>query len=418
MLPFRRFPRPATARILSLCLLAAPLLTGCVTGTIKQLRADKEMLSARVMQATQDLGAAKEAAERERQRAEAAEGALKKMEIERDAAAGRVSELERRRTAAELALQSTSDSQSREMVRRIEEAMNNEATQRLEVERLRDRLVTVEMGLTEAETGRKTAEEALAAAKARTEEDTKLLEELRQTLEKQIEQISLLSGEKQELTTKLDAANAEIETAKTSAEEATAALEALKTEHATQTAELEKIKAELATQVAALATAEKKITETEAKLPVIPSTDALRDKLTKDLRLWIKPGHVRVTPESGAVRVVFFSDNIFKPASTQLSEEGLKSLAVFAESLSGQAFESLTVEGHTDNIPVRNMPYPDNWELASARANEIVRWLAARPGFDATRLSSASFSFQRPVESNKTSDGRRANRRVEILIRL
>jgi chemotaxis protein MotB len=418
MLPFRLLTRPATARLLALTLLAAPALSGCIGGTIRQLRADKEMLAARVMQVSQDLGAATEAASREKERANAADQALKAAVNERDALAGRVSELERRRSAAELALQSSSDSQSRELVRRVEEAMNNEATQRLEVERLKDRVGSLEMTISQLESDKADHEAKLAAATQAATADTALLVEMRDAVEKQSAEITRLSAERQELTAKADGLTAELNLAMQRASTADEQLAAQQKSVEDLTKERDTIRTELATQQAALAGAEKRVAEASAKIVPVADTAALRDNLTKSLRIWITAGHARIIDGEGTIRIVLLSDEIFKSASTQLSDEGLKTLGVVADTLKGESYKSLIVEGHTDNIPVRNMPYPDNWELASARANEVLRWLAGRPGLDAAKFSSTSYSFQKPLEDNKTTEGRRANRRVEIRLAL
>ncbi|MBI1291338.1 OmpA family protein [bacterium] len=418
MLPFRLVTRTSTTRLLALSLLAAPLLSGCIGGTIRQLRADKEMLAARVMQVSQDLGASQESAIREKQRADAAEAALQSAVKERDAIAARVTELESRRSAAELALQSSSDSQAREVVRRIDEALNNEKTQRLEAERLKDRVGSLEMTISQLQNDNADLEAKLSAATSRTEGDTALLAELRDAIEKQSAEITRLSTERQELTAKVDGLTGEANLATQRASTTEEKVTILEKSVADLTKERDQLKADLAAQQTLLATAEKRVAEASAKVVAVPSTDALRDKLTKALRIWVTAGHVRIIAADGDVRIVMLSDQLFKSASTQLSDEGLKTLGVVAEAMKGESYKTLVVEGHTDNVPVRNMPYPDNWELASARANEVLRWLAGRPEFDAAKLSSMSYSFQRPIEDNKTTEGRRANRRVEIRIGL
>lgn len=73
------------------------------------------------------------------------------------------------------------------------------------------------------------------------------------------------------------------------------------------------------------------------------------------------------------------------------------------------------VEGFTDNIPIRSRVYPTNWELSTARAASVVRMLS-NGGIDAGRLAAVGYGEHRPVADNTTAQGRRANRRVVLLV--
>ncbi len=76
----------------------------------------------------------------------------------------------------------------------------------------------------------------------------------------------------------------------------------------------------------------------------------------------------------------------------------------------------LQIEGHTDNAPIHNLQFPSNWELSTARATEIVRLLIVREGFAPDRLSAAGYAEYHPVASNRTTEGRGMNRRVDIVV--
>lgn len=73
------------------------------------------------------------------------------------------------------------------------------------------------------------------------------------------------------------------------------------------------------------------------------------------------------------------------------------------------------VEGFTDNIPIRSRLYPTNWELSAARAASVVRMLNGG-GIDASRLAAVGYGEHRPIADNTTAEGRRANRRVVLLV--
>lgn len=75
----------------------------------------------------------------------------------------------------------------------------------------------------------------------------------------------------------------------------------------------------------------------------------------------------------------------------------------------------LSVEGHSDNVPIATARFPSNWELSTARASAVLRDLE-RQGIDATRMRAIGYADTRPLADNASAEGRAANRRVEILL--
>ncbi len=75
----------------------------------------------------------------------------------------------------------------------------------------------------------------------------------------------------------------------------------------------------------------------------------------------------------------------------------------------------MSIEGHTDNIPIRSRRFSSNWELSAARAYSALKYLNQSKNIDTSRLSIAGFSDTRPLTSNDTPDGRAKNRRVEFV---
>jgi chemotaxis protein MotB len=76
----------------------------------------------------------------------------------------------------------------------------------------------------------------------------------------------------------------------------------------------------------------------------------------------------------------------------------------------------VSVEGNTDDVPIHGGEFPSNWELSTARASMVVRFLIGR-GVDPQRLSASGYADLRPIASNATAAGRAENRRVEIVLR-
>lgn len=76
----------------------------------------------------------------------------------------------------------------------------------------------------------------------------------------------------------------------------------------------------------------------------------------------------------------------------------------------------MRVEGHTDDVPIHNAQFASNWELSTARAMAVAMMLVNESGVDPERMSIAAYGQYRPAASNDTPEGRRANRRVDIVV--
>jgi chemotaxis protein MotB len=108
---------------------------------------------------------------------------------------------------------------------------------------------------------------------------------------------------------------------------------------------------------------------------------------------------------------------LFDSARVQLQDSALPLLAELAATLREAGDVRISVEGHTDNVPVQGGAFDSNWSLAAARANAVTRYLLEQ-SFAPERLQSVSYADTRPVADNATPQGRAANRRVELQIEL
>lgn len=109
------------------------------------------------------------------------------------------------------------------------------------------------------------------------------------------------------------------------------------------------------------------------------------------------------------------SEILFSIGQADLSPSGLSVLQRTAHVLSKAGYD-ITVEGHTDAIPVRGTArYPSNWELSSARAGSVVRYLEAN-GIDKAHLKAVGYADTRPIADNGDAKGRARNRRVELVM--
>lgn len=114
------------------------------------------------------------------------------------------------------------------------------------------------------------------------------------------------------------------------------------------------------------------------------------------------------------VEVEIRNDVLFASGSATLNPDAEKVLAQLAVTLRGFG-NAIRVEGHTDDVPIQGGIYRDNWDLSAARAAAVVRVLVAG-GVDAARFAVLGFGEHRPIQTNDTESGRRANRRVLLAI--
>lgn len=107
---------------------------------------------------------------------------------------------------------------------------------------------------------------------------------------------------------------------------------------------------------------------------------------------------------------------LFASGHAELNDQGRAVLNRLAPTFMAPG-QMISVEGHTDNIPISTGIFPSNWELSASRATRVVRYLAER-GVPAGRLRAVGYGETRPIASNAGEQGRTANRRVSIVIDL
>jgi chemotaxis protein MotB len=129
----------------------------------------------------------------------------------------------------------------------------------------------------------------------------------------------------------------------------------------------------------------------------------------------IDAGKLKVRIVEGRMMVVLASDVLFDSGSATLSKAGKDAITEVGQLLASIKGKSFQVEGHTDNVPIATKQYPSNWELAAARAVNVVRTMRDA-GMPDARISAASYGDSKPSASNDTPEGRAQNRRIDIII--
>ena len=126
-------------------------------------------------------------------------------------------------------------------------------------------------------------------------------------------------------------------------------------------------------------------------------------------------GQLSIKIVDGRMVVALPSDILFASGSSRLSGKGNETIGKVTEILVGVSDKKFQVEGHTDNVPIRTKSYPSNWELASARAINVLKTMVSS-GMPEHRISAASFGETRPFQSNDSKEGKQANRRIEVVV--
>lgn len=106
---------------------------------------------------------------------------------------------------------------------------------------------------------------------------------------------------------------------------------------------------------------------------------------------------------------------LFEPGSAELKGSGYQVLNQL-EGLINDFDNDIVIEGHTDNVPTNSEIHPTNWELSTARAVSVVRFLSEVEKVDPRRLAAIGYGEYRPIAPNDTTYNKAANRRVNILI--
>ncbi len=131
-----------------------------------------------------------------------------------------------------------------------------------------------------------------------------------------------------------------------------------------------------------------------------------------------KHGSIEIKVTQRGIEMILQGDMIFELGSAELMPASYKMVQKVGAVLLGlhnQGFE-FRVEGHTDNINVHSFLYPSNWELSCARAVSVLRYFTEEMGLPPESIAASGMGRYKPIDTNDTVEGRKKNRRIEILI--
>ncbi len=148
-------------------------------------------------------------------------------------------------------------------------------------------------------------------------------------------------------------------------------------------------------------------------------TEATLDKTAENLKSALSPfideNLVTVTKTERGVEVEMKSKALFPSGSARLSRKAINMMRSVARILSPLP-NQIEVEGHTDNVPIKTILFPSNWELSAARAASVVH-LLGRFKVNSGQMVAMGYGEYRPRADNTTADGRQENRRVALIIK-
>lgn len=141
------------------------------------------------------------------------------------------------------------------------------------------------------------------------------------------------------------------------------------------------------------------------------------DELERSMQSEIAQGQIQVTRMADRLKVSMVDRILFPSGEADITPAGLRVLGRVGQVLKTTEGKIIRVEGHTDNVaisPALRKQFPTNWELSTARATNVVRFLQDSVGIPPAQLQAVGLSEYHPVASNGTMRGRGQNRRIEI----
>jgi len=272
--------------------------------------------------------------------------------------------------------------------------------------------------------------------KAKLEEANKTVKVDKETIEIQLKKLAALEQDVialEALKKKLDEELKDTRTTMDAGRQALAAEREISSAAQAQVALLNQQMAALRAQIAQLSAAldasDAKDKEQEAKIADLGKRlNAALARKVQELSRYRSEffGRLRVVlgnrPDIRVVgdRFVFQSEVLFASGSAELGKEGKEQMARLAATLKDIAAKIppgidwiLRVDGHTDDVPISTARFPSNWELSTARAISVVKFLISQ-GIPAERLAAAGFSEFQPPDSKEDEISRRRNRRIEM----
>ncbi|MCA9676096.1 MAG: flagellar motor protein MotB, partial [Myxococcales bacterium] len=214
---------------------------------------------------------------------------------------------------------------------------------------------------------------------------------------------------------RLDVCSAELGRAAGERDTATTQLTTCQGDNAQLTTRQQEIDAQLSKMEHNLDATREELTALRAARAEAEKRIAAMTEIQKQFAEMIDTGQLAVTSRRGNLVVELPAEVLFSSGSADLSKKG--ELAVLEVGIILKKFldRRFLVVGHTDNLPLKGSVYKDNWELSTARALTVTRFLV-QAGMNPANLVAAGAGEHDPAKGNDTAAGRQHNRRIEIVL--
>jgi chemotaxis protein MotB len=141
----------------------------------------------------------------------------------------------------------------------------------------------------------------------------------------------------------------------------------------------------------------------------------VKQELEKTIRAELANHEVALQTTPEGITVSLKELGFFDSGSATLKHGAARKIERIAKVLMKPGLE-IRIEGHSDNQPIHNAQFGSNWELSTARATTVLLLLVNDSGFDPKTLSASGYGQYRPIADDSTTEGRRMNRRVDLVV--
>jgi chemotaxis protein MotB len=148
----------------------------------------------------------------------------------------------------------------------------------------------------------------------------------------------------------------------------------------------------------------------------VQESESMAEKIESSLQASNVAQQVEVTTTSKYVELKLNGGILFDSGKANLRSDAMYLINEVADSIKAYDTHKITIEGHTDNLPISTSEFPNNMMLSLKRAYSVFQYFVDEKGFDPATLISSGRGESVPIASNATAEGRAQNRRVEIKI--
>jgi chemotaxis protein MotB len=159
--------------------------------------------------------------------------------------------------------------------------------------------------------------------------------------------------------------------------------------------------------------------ERAAKEDEIRRLTKTQEELSQSLKDEIDKGNIKIQQVRDRLTINMVDRVLFDSGRADIKAAGVKVLKQVSDVLNKITDKQIRIEGHTDNVPISTKlqdKFKTNWELSTARATTVVRYLIDKGGVQPQALSAVGYADTHPIAGNDSEEGRSSNRRIEIVL--